>query len=97
MAHTILASTVKALHQRHFTTLRFAAVGLGFEESFAPTLGRVLSDPPGPVSLANENRIRVALNLPPRARKRYHRPCMDDDTYAEWLRFKEQQEEQPHD
>jgi hypothetical protein len=34
---------------------------------------------------------------PPRARKRYHRPCMDDDTYAAWLRFKEQQDEQPHD
>jgi hypothetical protein len=30
-----------------------------------------------------------------RARKRYHRPCMDDATYAEWLAFRAQRKEQP--
>ena len=25
----------------------------------------------------------------PRTRKRYHRPCMDDQTYTEWLQWKE--------
>jgi hypothetical protein len=31
----------------------------------------------------------------PRARKRYHRPCMDDATYAEWLAFRAQRKETP--
>jgi hypothetical protein len=79
MTHTILASTAETLRKRHFVSLRAAAVGLGFDPSFAPTIGRVLSEPPGPVSLENENGIREALNLAPRARRRYLRPCLSLD------------------
>ena len=76
MTHIVLASTVKTLRKRHFPSLRAAAYVLGFDLSFAPTLGRVLSDPPGAVSLQTENSIRVALGLPPRARRSYLRPCL---------------------
>jgi hypothetical protein len=79
MTHTIMPSTAKALRKRHFPSLRAAAVGLGFDASFAPTIGRLLSDPPGPVSLESENGIRVALGLAPRARRSYLRPCLSLD------------------
>lgn len=88
MTHTILASTAKTLRKRNYPSLRAAAVGLGMPEKAAPVIGRVLSDPPGPVSLQAENSIRVALGLPPRARRSYLRPCLslDPAVRAEQLR-----------
>jgi hypothetical protein len=50
---------------------------LGFPETQAPVLSDVLRSVPGAVSLARENEIRAALNLPPRARRRYLRPCLE--------------------
>lgn len=51
-----------------------------------------LSDP-GPViyTLAPGDVVRRPGK--PRQRKRYHRPCMDDDTYAEWLVWRATREE----
>lgn len=40
------------------------------------------------MTLETENILRERLGLPLRTRRRYHRPCMDDATFALWQEFK---------
>jgi hypothetical protein len=79
MTHKVLRSTLTALKLRRNGSLRGLAIELGFEAHFAATLSDMLRHKPGAVSLANENRLRLALGLPPRLRRRYTRPCLDLD------------------
>jgi hypothetical protein len=96
MSHALSPSTVKALKLRqNGSTLRGLAYSLGFDDYMVPVLSGILRDIPGTCSLGRENMVRAALGLPPRARKHYHRPCMDDATYAEWLAFRAQRQVQP--
>ena len=80
MSHMLSPSTVKTLKLRqNGQTLRMLCRDLGFPETQAPVLSDVLRNVPGCCSLARENEIRLALNLWPRARRRYIRPCLSLD------------------
>jgi hypothetical protein len=80
MGHHLAPSTVTALKLRqNGGTLRGLAYSLGFDDFMVPVLSGIMRDIPGACSLERENVVRAALNLQPRARRRYLRPCLSLD------------------
>ena len=77
MAHRPFVSTSLALSQaKTGVSWRTLAASLGYDKSYATTLCKVARRDPGSLSRAAENDLRERLGLPPRARRRYFRPCL---------------------
>ena len=61
--HVLSSDTVDALKRARNGTLVYTAESLGFEASFAGTISAILNEKHGQVSLATENKLRLALGL----------------------------------
>lgn len=82
-------STVKTLSERkNGTSWRRLANELGYADNYATTLWAVANNTPGSISSRAESALRIRLGLSSLECRRYHRPCMDDETYERWLAYK---------
>lgn len=89
MKHKLYSSTVTALRQaQNGYSWRECAKRLGYPPSYAASLHHAARGQTGAMTLETENILRERLGLPLRIRRRYHRPCMDDATFALWQEFK---------
>jgi len=87
-------STVQQLTERkNGASWRKLADELGYPASYATTLCAVAKNTPGTISKRGESELRKRLGLSGLERRRYHRPCMDDETYDRWLACKGRLEE----
>lgn len=89
--HEIHADTKKALSDaKNGQTWRGLALSLGYPESYAPTLRLASLGRPGVLTAQAEHVLRDKLGLSAkrRARRKYHRPCLDDTQYENYLNWK---------
>lgn len=95
MSHSQCVDTSKTLLERKDgQTWRALAMTLGYSEQYAAVLHHV-AHRRRRLPAAQENELRERLGLPPLPRKRYHRPCLDDAEYADFLAWREQRKATP--
>lgn len=90
--HQLCISTVKTLLERKKDeSWRDYAWRLGYARSYAATLNKAARGIPGAMSSEAEAILRERLGITSRTRRHYHRPCMDDETYARYIAWRKEQ------